>query len=85
MDEVDVQQRARTCRRCDISGIQSDLTAYVKAANSKLVMEELGKGESGYTVTKPNGKHVIIVNLLETEERQRFTVCPLGAGNSNAS
>ena len=24
--------------------------------------------ESGYTITKPNGKHVITVNSLETEE-----------------
>lgn len=30
---------------------------------------------SGYTITKPNGKHVITVNSLETEERQRFTIC----------
>jgi Zn-dependent peptidase ImmA (M78 family) len=40
-----------------------------------LKKEDLGKGESGYTITKPNGKHIIIVNELETEERQRFTIC----------
>lgn len=39
------------------------------------VRAALGEGESGFTVTKPNGKHVITVNSLETEERQRFTVC----------
>ena len=76
MDELDVAQRARTfIAGVDISDIQNDLTAYVKAANAKLVKEELGEGESGYTLTRPNGTHVITVNSLETDERQRFTVC----------
>lgn len=76
MDESDVQHRARTfLSGLDISDIQSDLSAYVKAVGAKLVKEELGEGESGYTITKPNGKHVITVNSLETEERQRFTIC----------
>ena len=76
MDELDVAQHARSfITGVDISDIQNDLTAYVKAANAKLVKEELGEGESGYTLTRPNGKHVITVNSLETEERQRFTVC----------
>lgn len=76
MDELDVAQRARSfIAGVDISDIQIDLTAYVKAANAKLVKEELGEGESGYTLTRPNGKHVITVNSVETEERQRFTVC----------
>jgi Zn-dependent peptidase ImmA (M78 family) len=76
MDELDVAQRARSfVAGVDISNIQNDLTAYVKAANAKLVKAALGEGESGYTLTKPNGKHIITVNSLETEERQRFTVC----------
>lgn len=76
MDELDVAQRARSfIAGVDISDMQNDLTAYIRAANAKLVKEELAEGESGYTVTKPNGKHVITVNALETEERQRFTVC----------
>lgn len=76
MDELDVAQHARNfITGVDISDIQNDLTAYVKAANAKLVKEELGEGESGYTLTRPNGKHVITVNSLEIEERQRFTVC----------
>ena len=76
MDELDVAQRARSfVAGVDISNIQNDLTAYVKAANAKLLKAALGEGESGYTLTKPSGKHIITVNSLETEERQRFTVC----------
>lgn len=76
MDESDVQQRARAfLSGVDISDIQTDLSAYVKAVGAKLVKEELGEGESGYTITKPSGKHVITVNSLESEERQRFTIC----------
>ncbi len=76
MDEGDVQQKARAfVAGVDVSTIQEDLTAYVKAANAKVVKEELGPGESGTTFTKPNSKHIITVNSLETEERQRFTIC----------
>jgi|SRR5450830_259007 len=76
MDETDVQQRARSfVASVDTSNIQSDLSAYVTAAKAKLRKEELDEGESGMTITKPDGQHVIIVNSLETEERQRFTVC----------
>lgn len=76
MDEADVRQRARAfVARVDVSNIREDLSPYVTAANAKVKKDELGDGESGYTVTKPNGKHIITVNSLETEERQRFTVC----------
>lgn len=76
MDEADVRQRARAfVARVDVSNIREDLSPYVNAANAKVKKDELGDGESGYTVTKPNGKHIITVNSLETEERQRFTVC----------
>lgn len=76
MDEIDVQQRARAfVAGVDMNDIHNDLSAYVDAANAKMVNEELDDGESGYTVTKPNGEHVITVNSLETEERRRFTVC----------
>lgn len=76
MDEADVQQRARTfVASVDASNIRDDLSPYVFAVNAKVVMEELGEGESGYTITKPNGKHVITVNSLEPEARQRFTIC----------
>ncbi len=37
--------------------------------------EELGDGESGTTLTRPDGKHIITVNSRESPERQRFTVC----------
>lgn len=76
MDETDVQQKARTfIASVDCANIREDLFAYVNAVNAKVVKEALGKGESGYTITKPNGKHIITVNSLEPEERQRFTVC----------
>lgn len=76
MDEVDVRQKARAfVATVDLSNIRKDLSPYLTAANAKVQKDELGEGESGYTVTKPNGKHLIMVNSLETEERQRFTVC----------
>lgn len=76
MDETDVRQKARAfIAKVDMSGIREDLGPYVAAANAKVTKDELGEGESGYTITKPNGKHVITVNSLEAEERQRFTIC----------
>jgi len=35
----------------------------------------MGDGESGTTLTRPDGKHVVTVNSRESIERQRFTVC----------
>lgn len=76
MDEADVRQKARAfVAKLDVSDIRADLTPYVVAANAKVKKDELGEGESGYTITKPNGTHVITVNSLEVEERQRFTIC----------
>ncbi len=76
MDETDVRQRARAfVAEVDVSNIREDLSPYVTAANAKVKKDELDEGESGYTITKPNGKHIITVNSLETEERQRFTIC----------
>lgn len=76
MDEADVQRKARAfVAGVDTTDIQNDLTPYAQAANAKIVKEELGEGESGYTITKPSGKHIITVNSLEPLERQRFTIC----------
>lgn len=76
MDEAEAQRRARTfVASIDTKNIQNDLSPYALAANAKIVKEELGEGESGYTITKPNGKHIITVNSQEPEERQRFTIC----------
>lgn len=76
MDETDVRQKARAfVAKVDVSNIREDLSPYVTAANAKIKKDELGEGESGYTVTKPNGTHIITVSSLETDERQRFTVC----------
>lgn len=35
----------------------------------------MGDGESGYTLTRRDGKSSIVVNELERRERQRFTIC----------
>lgn len=76
MDEAAIRQKARSfVAQVDIANIREDLSAYVVAANAKVKKDELGQGESGYTLTKPSGKHIITVNSLETEERQRFTIC----------
>ena len=76
MDEADIQQKARAfVASVDTSNIQNDLSAYVQKANAKLKKEYLGEGESGFTVTRSNGQHIITVNSLELEQRQRFTVC----------
>ncbi|EOB3110740.1 MULTISPECIES: ImmA/IrrE family metallo-endopeptidase [Yersinia] len=76
MDEADVRMRARAfAAKIDISDIRKDLSPYVIAANAKVKKDELSEGESGYTITKPSGKHIITVNSLETDERQRFTIC----------
>jgi Zn-dependent peptidase ImmA (M78 family) len=76
MEEAEVQMLGRAfVAGVDITNIQSDLTPYVVAANAKVRVEELGEGESGTTFTTPKGTHVITVNSLESEERQRFTIC----------
>ena len=76
MVEADIQQKARAfVASVDTSNIQNDLSVYVQKANAKLNKEELGSGESGFTVTRSNGQHIITVNSLEIEQRQRFTVC----------
>ena len=76
MDEFSVQFKARQfIAKLDLSNIQTDLSVYLKAVNARLVEEELGEGESGTTFTRPDGKHIITVNALEREERQRFTIC----------
>jgi Zn-dependent peptidase ImmA (M78 family) len=76
MDETAVQQKARAfISKVDVSNIRDDLSPYVTAINAIVRKEELGEGESGYTITKRNGKHIITVNSLETHERQRFTIC----------
>jgi Zn-dependent peptidase ImmA (M78 family) len=76
MDEAEAQQLARSfIAGLDISNVRDDLSVYVKTANAKVIEEELGEGESGTTMTLPNGKHIITVNSLEPLARRRFTIC----------
>jgi len=75
MDEADVQQRARSFIASVGEVADGDLNPYVSKVGAKVVFEEMGKGESGTTITKPNGKHIITVNSTESPARQRFTIC----------
>lgn len=76
MDEIDIRQRARAfLAPLDLRAIKTDLAVYVLAANAILRKEELGVGEAGMTITRPDGKHVITVNSLEGKQRQRYTIC----------
>ncbi len=76
MDETEVQLRARQfIAPLDLSNIRTNLGVYLRAVGTKMIVESLGSGESGTTMTMPNGKHVITVNGQEVEERQRFTIC----------
>lgn len=76
MDETDVQLKARAfIASLDTSNIRNDLGVYVTAANAKLRSEELDRNEAGYTITRPDGRHIITTNSSEPEFRQRFTIC----------
>lgn len=76
MDELWVRQKARGfVAKVALPPVFGDLTPYLDAINARLRHEELGQGESGYTITKPNGRHIVTVNSTETLERQRFTIC----------
>ena len=76
MDEVAVRHKARSfIARIDLTTIRDDLSPYLAAANAKLRAEELGDGESGFTITKASGRSIVTVNNQETIERQRFTIC----------
>lgn len=59
----------------DLSKIDTDLSVYIEKAKAKLKTEEMGDGESGYTLTKRDGTSTIFVNELERRERQRFSAC----------
>ena len=59
----------------DLSNIDKDLSVYTRKSNAKLGTEEMGEGQSGYTMTKRDGSSFIIVNELERLERQRFSIC----------
>lgn len=76
IDEVAIRLQARRFMAgLDLSRIDQDLSVYTQKVNAKLTLEELGEGESGYTLTRRDGKSSIVVNELERRERQRFSVC----------
>ena len=76
MDELTVQAKARQFMMgLDLSRIDCDLSVYLEKVRGRLKKEELGEGESGYTLTKRDGTSTIVVNELERRERQRFSAC----------
>ena len=76
IDEVAIRTKARQFMAgLDLSTIDKDFSVYTKKTNAKLGTEEMGEGQSGYTMTKRDGSSFIIVNELERLERQRFSTC----------
>lgn len=76
IDELSIRTKARQFMAgLDLSRIDEDLSVYVEKVNAKLSTEEMGEGESGYTLTRRSGKSSIVVNDLERQERQRFSAC----------
>jgi len=76
IDELSIRMKARQFMAgLDLSRVDEDLSVYVEKVNAKLSTEEMDEGESGYTLTRRNGKSSIVVNDLERKERQRFSAC----------
>ena len=76
IDELAMRLKARQFMAgLDLSNIDKDLTVYTRKVNAKLTTEEMSPGESGYTLTRRDGKSSIVVNELERRERQRFSAC----------
>lgn len=76
IDELAIRLKARQFMAgLDLSNIDKDLTVYTRKVNAKLTTEEMSPGESGYTLTRRDGKSSIVVNELERRERQRFSAC----------
>ena len=78
IDELAMRLKARQFMAgLDLSNIDKDLTVYTRKVNAKLTTEEMSPGESGYTLTRRDGKSSIVVNELERRERQRFSACTI--------
>ncbi len=76
IDEAAIRSTARQFMAgLDLSNITNDLSIYTNRVNAKVRLEELSEGESGYTLTRRDGKSWIVVNELERRERQRFSAC----------
>jgi Zn-dependent peptidase ImmA (M78 family) len=76
IDELAIRLRARQFMAgLELSNIDKDLSVYTRKVNAKLTTEEMSPGESGYTLTRRDGKSSIVVNELERRERQRFSAC----------
>lgn len=76
MTETDVLLKARQfVTGLDLANIGTDLSIYIEKAGASVRHEELDDGESGYSLQVKSGAWRIVVNSLESPERQRFTIC----------
>lgn len=76
IDEPAIRAQARQFMKgLDLTQVDRDLSVYTKKVNARLSKEDLGDSESGYTLTRRDGKSSIVVNEIERLERQRFTIC----------
>ncbi len=75
MNEIEAEHRARKfVQEAEISALPVDLARYVAKIGGKVLLEELGPDEAGYTMTTPKGP-VITLNAWDRAARRRFTQC----------
>lgn len=75
MDEFAAELRARRfVQEVGIDTLPVDLSRYIARVQGKVLVEELGDDEAGYTMITPKGP-VITLNAHDLAARQRFTQC----------
>ncbi len=75
VNEFEAELRARKfVQEIGITTLPVDLTRYVAKVGGKVMLEELGEDEAGYTMTTPKGP-VISLNSHDRAARRRFTQC----------
>lgn len=70
-----IQRAHRFMRDINDPSIPVNLERYAQAANARIRRRSLDDDETGFTIPRGDGSHVITTNSSDTEERQRFTVC----------
>lgn len=75
MTEFEAELRARRfVQEVGSPALPVDLGRYVAKLGGKVLLEDLGEDESGYTMTTPKGP-VITLNQNDRAARRRFTQC----------
>lgn len=75
MTEFEAELRARKfVLDVGVGALPVDLNLYLAKVGGKVLLEELGDDESGYTMTTPKGP-VITLNSHDRAARRRFTQC----------